>query len=46
VAQDAQVELEGSLQGRNLGCDKNFMPGTFFSGLTDDVRIYSRAVRP
>jgi len=26
--------------------DKNYAPGTFFSGLIDDIRIYNRAVSP
>ena len=32
--------------GLNIGCDKDMTPGTFFSGLIDDVRIYNRAVKP
>jgi len=30
----------------NIGCGKGMVPGTFFSGLIDDVRIYNRAVTP
>ena len=46
VAQDTQDGLEGSFNGLYIGCGKNMQPGTYFSGLIDDVRIYSRAVRP
>ncbi len=30
----------------NIGCDKDITPGTYFSGLIDDMRIYNRAVKP
>jgi hypothetical protein len=33
-------------EGFYIGCGANLGPGTFFSGLIDDVRIYNRAVRP
>jgi len=46
VAEDTQSGLEGSQMGLYLGVDKNYAPGTFFSGLIDDVRIYNRAVSP
>ncbi|MHC4539407.1 MAG: LamG-like jellyroll fold domain-containing protein [Planctomycetota bacterium] len=29
-----------------IGVGKDLAPGTYFSGLIDDVRIYNRAVRP
>ena len=29
-----------------LGTGSTLAPGTFFSGLVDDVRIYNRAVKP
>ena len=32
--------------GLNIGCGSDMAPGTFFTGLIDDVRIYNRAVRP
>jgi hypothetical protein len=35
--------LYGGLQ---IGAGKNLDPGSFFSGLTDDVRIYDQAVTP
>ena len=46
VAEDTQEALEGSSGGMVLGCGANMAPGTFWTGLIDDVRIYSRAVRP
>jgi N-acetylneuraminic acid mutarotase len=46
VAEDIQDALEGSFNGLYIGCGKNMQPGTYFSGLIDDVRIYNRAVKP
>lgn len=46
VAADTQTELVGSNGGLNIGCDKNLAPGSFWSGLIDDVRIYNRAAKP
>jgi hypothetical protein len=46
AASDEQDGLLVSGNGLNIGCDCNLAPGSFFSGLIDDVRIYSRAVRP
>jgi N-acetylneuraminic acid mutarotase len=46
VAQDTQDGLANSSNGLNIGCGKNMQPGTFFSGMIDDVRIYNRAVKP
>jgi len=46
VAQDMQDSLESSSNGLYIGCGKNMQPGTYFSGLIDDVRIYKRAVKP
>jgi len=46
VAQDTQDDLANSSNGLNIGCGKNVQPGTYFSGLIDDVRIYNRAVKP
>ena len=48
VAKDAALlsSLEGSDGGLYFGVGSTLTPGTFFSGLIDDVRIYNRAVRP
>jgi hypothetical protein len=48
VAQDAAIlsNLESALGGLHLGAGSSLAPGTFFSGLIDDVRIYNRAVSP
>jgi hypothetical protein len=46
VAEDIQPGLEGSQMGLYIGTDKAMEPGTFFSGLIDDVRIYNRVVSP
>jgi carboxymethylenebutenolidase len=45
VGQDAQSGLVGSSGGLNLGCGAGLEPGSFFSGLIDDVRIYTRAMK-
>ena len=29
-----------------IGCRKTMAPGTYWTGLIDDVRIYNRAVNP
>ncbi len=48
VAEDATdiLYLWSSNGGLNIGCGKNLEPGSFWSGLIDDVRIYNRAVEP
>ncbi len=46
VAKDTQAKLEGSDGGLHISAGKNLEVGTFFSGLIDDVRIYSLAVTP
>jgi N-acetylneuraminic acid mutarotase len=46
VAEDTQPGLDGSTMGLYIGVDKSYAPGTFFSGLIDDIRIYKRAVSP
>jgi hypothetical protein len=46
VAEDTQDGLGGSEGGLYIGTGKAMEPGTFFSGLIDDVRIYNRAVNP
>jgi len=46
VAEDAQESLAASSGNLILGASKNMAPGSFWSGLIDDVRIYNRAVMP
>jgi len=46
VAEDIQNNLVGSDSGLYLGCGKAMEPGTYWSGLIDDVRIYNRALIP
>ncbi len=46
VAEDTQSALPSSGNGLYIGAGKAMEPGTFWSGLIDDVRIYNRAVRP
>jgi hypothetical protein len=45
-AQSAKDALNASAGGVVIGCRRTMAPGTFFTGLIDDVRIYSRAVKP
>jgi hypothetical protein len=46
AAQDTQQGLASSNGGLNIGCGMNSAAGTFWSGMIDEVRIYSRAVSP
>jgi hypothetical protein len=46
VTQDTQDRLGSSDGGQYIGCDKAMEPGTYWSGLIDDVRIYNRVVIP
>ncbi|HUV63448.1 MAG TPA: LamG-like jellyroll fold domain-containing protein [Sedimentisphaerales bacterium] len=46
AATDAHNPLAISNDGLNIGAGKNLDPGTFWSGLIDDVRIYNRAMTP
>jgi hypothetical protein len=46
VADDIQPGLEGSQMGLYIGTGKAMEPGTYFSGLIDDVHIYNRALSP
>ena len=46
VAEDTQSELASSNTKLLIGADKDMTPGSFWTGLIDDVRIYSRAVQP
>jgi hypothetical protein len=45
VATDAQAEIVGSLGGLYIGTGKAMEPGSYWSGLIDDVRIYNKALR-
>jgi hypothetical protein len=44
VARDTQPQFGSSRAGLNIGAGNNLEPGSFFSGLIDDVRIYDRAL--
>lgn len=46
VGRDTQVNLAGSTDGLHIGVGSTLGPGTFWSGLIDDVRIYNRALLP
>jgi hypothetical protein len=46
VAEDIQDGMEASDSGLHIGTGKAMESGTFWSGLIDDVRIYSRVVKP
>lgn len=46
VAVDTHDGLAASTGKILIGCGGKMIPGTFWTGLIDDVRIYSRAVNP
>ena len=46
VVRDTQTTLAGTYAGLHVGAGSTLAPGTFWSGLIDDVRIYDRAVTP
>jgi L-ascorbate metabolism protein UlaG (beta-lactamase superfamily) len=46
VARDTQASLAGATGGLNIGAGGGLAPGSFWSGLLDDVRLYSRAIQP
>jgi len=46
AAEDVQDGLQNAYAGLNIGCGKNMAPGSFWSGLIDDVRIYNRVIKP
>jgi ligand-binding sensor domain-containing protein len=46
AAEDVHDKLADSYGKLTLGSAKNAAPGTFWSGLIDDVRVYNRAVNP
>ncbi|MCP4261403.1 MAG: hypothetical protein GY774_28460 [Planctomycetes bacterium] len=46
VAHDTQNGLKSSSNGLYIGTGNAMQPGTYFSGLIDDVRIYNRVIIP
>ena len=46
VARDTPGGLNSSTGTLTIGAASTPAPGTFWSGLIDDVRIYNRAVKP
>jgi Tol biopolymer transport system component len=46
VAEDTQNGLKSIYSDLAIGTGKDLAPGTFWSGLIDDVRIYTRVVKP
>ncbi len=46
AAQDTQDDLQSACGSLYIGCGDPLLPGSFFSGLIDEVRNYNRAIRP
>jgi len=46
VVADTQNGLQSCRGAMNIGSGKDLAAGSFWSGLIDDVRIYSRVIRP
>ncbi len=46
VAKDTQPGFVSSEGGLYIGTSKDMAPGTYWSGMIDEVRIYNRAVKP
>jgi len=46
AAEDTQPGLAACTGGVLIGCGSNMAPGTYWSGLIDEVRIYNRVVTP
>jgi hypothetical protein len=46
VVEDTQDSLANPGNGFYIGTGKSMAPGTYFSGLIDDIRIYNRVVSP
>jgi sialidase-1 len=46
VAEDVQDSLKTAYADLTIGTGKDLMPGSFWSGLIDDVRLYNRVVKP
>jgi hypothetical protein len=46
VAEDVQGNLDVSSNSLYFGTGKTMEPGSYWSGLIDDIRIYNRAIHP
>lgn len=46
VAEDTQSDLQSAYGDLHIGSSESLAPGSFWSGLIDDVRIYDRIVKP
>ncbi len=46
VARDTQAGPKAALSGLYIGAGSTLAPGSFRSGLVDDVRLYNQAVKP
>ena len=46
AAADEQINLAACTAGLNIGCGDAMASNSFWSGLIDEIRIYSRAVEP
>lgn len=46
VARDVQPSMAGATGGLYIGAGRNLEPGSFFSGMVDDVRIYNLTATP
>ena len=46
VAKDTPTNLSSAASGLHLGAGSDLALSTFWTGLIDDVRVYSRAVKP
>jgi hypothetical protein len=44
VAEDTQDSLKGSVGGLYIGTGNGMQPGSYWSGLIDDIRIYNRTI--
>ena len=46
VAEDTQTGSGASASGFNIGVGKNYLPGTYWSGMLDDIRVYNWTISP
>ena len=46
VAENSQAGSGASASGFNIGVGKDYLPGTYWSGMLDDIRIYNWAISP